>query len=460
VKRTVFSPGLPLTIWALTLVATGCASFVIEPERPAHRFRERPAQACETEHGEVLVGVALSGGGSRAGLFAAGGLEALARLHEPGDRCSILERVTHISSVSGGSVAASYLGAKKPAHGTPVIESGVLHPEYETFFDGFEEAMRTNFWKSTQWRQCKKFRWLNPSKRAKSLADVLDRLYLDQMTLADLNRREADGDIPVLIFNSTWYNSGKRFAISSLPETAFEYDLGDARLDASTPEGLGVDLSGMHVSTAVAASASVPWLFGPVTFRVPGGEEDEPTYWHAGDGGLSDNQGIETLSQVLLHELGSGGLNGPRQAVIIALDGSQPFSTGASALASKRNKKYVDPSHMLKIMEQRAQAYNEMVWRAGKRRAPFDRLSVVLLRYHEAQIGPADLPASCQGKKFDLDTAEKIRERLAMLPTRFKIRTPCDADLILMAADDVVRRRAPEILKLLRPPVREDPTSR
>jgi hypothetical protein len=218
----------------LALLATSCASFVVEPEGPTHRFRERLAHACETEHDGVLVGLALSGGGSRAGLFAAGGLEALARLHEPGDRCSILERITHVSSVSGGSIAASYLGAKKPGRGTPVlVGAGGLHPAYETFFERFADAMRANLWKRTQWRQFKKLRWLNPSKRARSLAEVLDELFLDEMTLADVNRREASGDLPVLIFNSTWYNSGKRFAISSLPATAFAYDLGDERLDSA-----------------------------------------------------------------------------------------------------------------------------------------------------------------------------------------------------------------------------------
>ena len=56
---------------------------------------------------DVLVGVALSGGGSRAALFAAAGLEALGRLRAPGGG-SVLEQVAYLSSVSGGSLSAAY----------------------------------------------------------------------------------------------------------------------------------------------------------------------------------------------------------------------------------------------------------------------------------------------------------------------------------------------------------------
>jgi hypothetical protein len=86
------------------LVLTGCASAV------AIRVPQAgPDTACVTPapDREVLVGVALSGGGSRAALFGAAGLEALARLRAPGGG-SVLEQVSYLSSVSGGSVAAAY----------------------------------------------------------------------------------------------------------------------------------------------------------------------------------------------------------------------------------------------------------------------------------------------------------------------------------------------------------------
>jgi hypothetical protein len=80
------------------LVLTGCASAVA-----IHVPKAGPDTACVTPapDWEVLVGVALSGGGSRAALFGAAGLEALGRLQAPGGG-SVLEQVAYLSSVSGG----------------------------------------------------------------------------------------------------------------------------------------------------------------------------------------------------------------------------------------------------------------------------------------------------------------------------------------------------------------------
>ena len=57
-----------------------------------------PQTACITPapDREALVGVALSGGGSRAVLFGAAGLEALGRLQAPGGP-SVLEQVAYLS---------------------------------------------------------------------------------------------------------------------------------------------------------------------------------------------------------------------------------------------------------------------------------------------------------------------------------------------------------------------------
>jgi hypothetical protein len=80
------------------LILTGCASALAVRVPKAG-----PDTACITPapDREVLVGVALSGGGSRAALFGAAGLEALGRLRAPGGG-SVLEQVGYLSSVSGG----------------------------------------------------------------------------------------------------------------------------------------------------------------------------------------------------------------------------------------------------------------------------------------------------------------------------------------------------------------------
>jgi hypothetical protein len=94
---------------------TGCASAV------AIRVPQAGTDAaCVTPapDREILVGVALSGGGSRAALFGGAGLEALGRLPAPGGG-SVLEQVAYLSSVSGGSVAAAAYASQKPPRETP-----------------------------------------------------------------------------------------------------------------------------------------------------------------------------------------------------------------------------------------------------------------------------------------------------------------------------------------------------
>jgi hypothetical protein len=71
---------------------------------------------------DVLFGVALSGGGSRAALFGQAGLEALARLRTA-DGASVIDKISHLSSVSGGSIAAAYYALKKPGRDVKVLNA-------------------------------------------------------------------------------------------------------------------------------------------------------------------------------------------------------------------------------------------------------------------------------------------------------------------------------------------------
>jgi hypothetical protein len=99
------------------LLLTGCATPEIArlPKAGAETTCITPVVAQDT-----VVGVAFSGGGSRAALFGAAGLAALGRLRAPKGR-SVLEQVSYTSSVSGGSLATAYYDLHKPLHGTPVL---------------------------------------------------------------------------------------------------------------------------------------------------------------------------------------------------------------------------------------------------------------------------------------------------------------------------------------------------
>ena len=458
---------------ACLMLTSGCFAHVehLPKADPAH---PEPYFSLPQDR-EVLVGVALSGGGSRAALFGAGGLKALAQLRVGPEQRTLLEQVSYLSSVSGGSLAASYFATQKPSNEKPVLTPvGSLTNEYQTFFERYEDAMSRDYEFPVLLRQVVKFRAFNPTKTATSLAEVLDDEFLDGMTLLQLSQREAHGDSPRLIINSTLYNNGRRFVFTTLPHDAFQYNFlrelqatlkthgrvtefppslvkAQEELSPWTFHDIQADPRGVPLSKAVAASASFPPLVGPVSVQVEGAE----LFWHAGDGGLFDNQGTESLAQVLLAKLRSGKA---RRALIIALDSSYPFSLGNERLDHTEKGFTVftrDPSRIVGIMEQRANAYQAMVWHILQSEGillPDERtIKVIVLRHTDAEWKDdlSDLPDACRAEELRLDSPKAIVQRLAQIPTRFAIESDCDRQLLVAAAAKVVAMQAPKILEFL-----------
>jgi predicted acylesterase/phospholipase RssA len=165
-----------------------------------------------------------------------------------------------------------------------------------------------------------RLRWFNPAWTARALAEYLNGEFLNDINFAGVSERETRGDIPRLLINTTLYNDGRRLVFSTLPTEETQYDLIKdlaptftpsfqtdqhlevmrskwASLQTATPQALDVDQCQIRLAAAVAASMSFPPVIGPITFTVAGRD----LYWHAGDGGLSDNAGIESLSMVMLN---------------------------------------------------------------------------------------------------------------------------------------------------------------
>jgi Patatin-like phospholipase len=452
------------------LVLTGCASAVAIRVPPAG-----PETACVTPAPtrDLLVGVALSGGGSRAALFGAAGLEALARLQAPGGG-SVLEQVTYLSSVSGGSVAGAYYASRKPPRETPVLTpEGALTPEYEAFFAEYQKHLSQDFEGALLRRQLLSFRWLNSSLAARSLAEVMAARLLGQTTFADLARREARGDSPELIVNTTLYNSGRRLVLTTLPPEASHYDFyADLRASMTkrgletafppaflrrwekllslTPLELGIDICPVRLAGAVAGSASFPPLVGPITFRVG----DTEVYWHTGDGGLYENQGIESLLFVFLKQLQE---KTARRALILALDSSFPFDVGERRL-SRRAEPFslwnYDYTRIPGIMEQRASTYQALFFRSLQLEGVFpddQTIRIVFLRHADAvwRDDLSDLPAACRQETPPLDSPTAVAERIAEISTRFWLASACERQLLASAAAKVVAQHQAEILTFL-----------
>jgi hypothetical protein len=464
---------------ACALLGAGCASSLAFTARKAG-----PITPCLTPgpDQDLLVGVALSGGGTRAALFGAAGLEALGGVRAPGGG-SLLEQVSYLSSVSGGSVASAYYASQKPPRETPVLVSdGALSDDYRAFFARFKASVTQDIEGALIRRQLSTFRWLNSSLAARSLFEVLSERVLGQTTFEELAKREVRGDSPRLIINTTLYNNGRRLVFTTLPRDAMQYDFfrdleqslarrGEhaeippilkkrwETLVPLTPLDLNIDPCPVRLAGAVTGSASFPPLVGPITFRVG----DEEQYWHTGDGGLYENQGIESILFAFLKKLQE---KKARRALIIAFDSSFPFSVGYRQLG-RRSEPFTlftyDFSRIPSIMEERATAYQSLFFRSLQMEGVFpDRrtLHLVLLRHTDAEwkADLTDLPESCRNEKPPLTSPDAVVERIAEIPTRFWLASECDRQLLVTAAAKVMAQNQQDIQEFLADRAPDRPT--
>jgi hypothetical protein len=442
------------------LLLSGCASAQIArfPKAGADTPCIMPAAQQDT-----VVGVSLSGGGSRAALFGACGLEALGGLSAPTGG-SVLEQVSYLSSVSGGGLAAGYYALHKPPHETAVLgPDGKMTEAYRTFFTDFEAKLAQDFEGALLRRQLSSWRFiLNAAQAARSLREILDERLLGPGTFGQVGEREMRGDSPRLLINATLYNNGRRLLLTTLPPEAAQYDFiadldrslagsgitrgypevvskrWDSLLPVSAPE-LQIDPCRLNVATAVTASASFPPLVGPITFTV--GEELD--YWHVGDGGLYENLGLESLMFVFLKQLQE---KKARRALILSFNSAYPFSVGFRLLRQRSHPWTIfsyDFSRIPSIMEERATAYWSLFYRSLQAEGVFPAdttLHIIFLNHSDARWEDdlSDLPQACRNEKPPLTSPEDVQERIAEIPTRFKIASECDRQLLRAAAAKVV----------------------
>ena len=456
---------------AFTCVLSGCLT------SPVYTLKTAPDhQNCVTSlpDKEVLIGLAVSGGGSRAALFAAGAIEALGRLQIGPAHQSMLDQVSHISSVSGGSLASAYYVLKKPSHETPILTAtGEMTEGYQQFFDEFKRTMAHDYESPLLWRQIFSLRWFNPAWTAKSLAEILSEEYLGKTKFLEVAQWEQEGHSPSLLINTTLYNDGRRLVLSTLDREALQYNFikdlpptsetapqGTERdrilqfrwdaLQSQTPQDLKIDICRVPVAAAVAASMSFPPIIGPISIH----SEGEDRYWHIGDGGLSDNTGAESLFMVYLKQLQE---KRARRALIILIDSSFPFSVGGTTLNHRKEGFSLfsyDYSRIPSIMEERSVAYRAMFLGIAQRQGllPDPRtFSLVRLSHTNAQWKDdlSDLPDSCRKQKADWRSPKEVAAHLAGIVTRLWLESTCDRDLILTAAAKVVAQDESKIRQFL-----------
>ncbi len=234
------------------------------------------------------IGLALSGGGFRAAIFHLG---VIRRLEELG----IMPKIRLISAVSGGSIVSAYylcemerrLRLEKPDQRNEIqVRVRVFEGIARDFFHALDNNLRTRAliltpffhpWLFIKTLALKPFR---AGARSELIQSEYDKWFynknsLDQLPSAALKNEQdpADPDLGTrLLINTTSLLTGERVAFSREPVSQVN-------------EMSRVNKNVLPLSRVVGASSGVPGLFPPTMIS---GDV-------LVDGGVADNQGIESL---------------------------------------------------------------------------------------------------------------------------------------------------------------------
>ncbi|TWU19755.1 patatin-like phospholipase family protein [Allorhodopirellula heiligendammensis] len=247
----------------------------------------------------MKIALAFSGGGVRATVFHLGVLARLARQ-------DLLGNVKIVSSVSGGSLAAGLVFASSGYQWPGSAE--YLHEVVPRVLS----LLTTRNLQRSFALQSLLLPWRLVAGRAAVLGDAIERQWGIEGALADLP------ESPHWIINATCYQTGKNWR--------FQRDLmGDYQTKYITQPDF-------RLSHALAASAAVPGLIGPLVvrsqryrwseYRADQWQPIAPRYkrLHLWDGGVYDNLGVESLFKP-----GEGLREGTD--FLIVCDASRPLSS-------------------------------------------------------------------------------------------------------------------------------------
>jgi NTE family protein len=247
----------------------------------------------------------LSGGGFRAALY---GLGVVRYLAEAG----LLRRVSAVSAVSGGAVAAAVLadcwpGLKQDGFSVAAFVERVESP--------FQDAiMRHSIRNAAVARWAVRRASLSGRSRGSAMGDAMVKYLLRARMVTDL-----DPGLQVVL-TSTDLSTGRAFRVSR--DFVGSWDFGYQPV----PEGLSL-------GTAIAASTAVPMLFPPVQLDTASLKlTDAPRVLSLVDGGVYDNLGLEWFQ-------GWDGRRPPNARAIdfnIVVDASGPLVRNSSAFRGLR----------------------------------------------------------------------------------------------------------------------------
>jgi NTE family protein len=357
-----------LVVTAATVAIAGCSSFAYynRPRDQSLPSTNRATLNIRDDRGQkdVLVLLALSGGGSRAAYFSGA---VMLRLQQVFPDLDLLQEVDVISAVSGGSLPAAYyaisrdravrLRAEPPialrehpklrfdaatrelalaAALTPAETDAAralfteLHDRHQ--FDRLvaQQAVASNrVWDAPTvkdlmgrnyigrwfanwfWPDNIVLYWFTAYDRSDIMAQTFaDNLYDVRYTGRDLTFSDINPERPYLIINAT--NATEKHDATD-PEfgSVFTFTDEDFRERANS------DIGSYFIARAVTTSSAFPVVFNFMTLRSYLGERKR--YLHLFDGGNADNLGLTSLKRILLDER----VNAPqryRKIVVVLVD--------------------------------------------------------------------------------------------------------------------------------------------
>jgi NTE family protein len=318
---------------ALLIGVAGCAALgpALEPPELGGGYRFSALHASpDHDPDETFVMVTLSGGGTRAAAFSYGALRALQDTRLPSGQ-TLLDEVDVISSVSGGSFAAAYLGLFGADRFFARFPDDVLHRKLHWGLLARMAAPWNWPWLASPWYS-----------RSDLAADYYGRRIFDDRRFASMPRHR-----PFILLNATDLGRGAQLAF-----TQEHFDRLCTRLDD------------VLVARAVTASSAFPVAFPPITVENHGpsacgflrptwvssaleGDRDanpqrydlartwrsyeDPSqrpYIHLSDGGIADNLGLRQFESELLVTQSWGlidkMLRGKVQRVVIVVVDAKP----------------------------------------------------------------------------------------------------------------------------------------
>ena len=378
--KSIFERGRAFALLTfLAAFAGGCAHWPATPPlaqagSPGYRFGEviRPGQS-----DDLLVVLAISGGGTRAAALGYGVLEELRRTEVTvnGVKRRLIDEVDVISAVSGGTFPATYYALRG-----------------EKTFEEFEaKVLSRNFESELVWRILTPTNWFRlPSGtfgKSDLFAELYDETVFDHATFADL--KKASG--PLVIINGTDISTGARFS--------FTQDQFDA---------LCGDLSKVALGRAVATSTALPPLLTPITFENRGGTcGAKAQAWQAAAEAAA--AGSETPGRALLRARALQSYADPARPYVHVFDGGLSENLGLAEV--------VRAFEILKVSPDEAELA------AFSRARKVVVIAVNALRFPVVDWDASDAPPdtdivtdqmwSIPVDRITLDGVEQVREKLS-----------------------------------------------